>query len=95
MNNTFLAIIEAYQKRFDFTQPLGVLTRANLVFKFGRYFHSDDLKRSLKDSQTLSDMVRVISINTDELSRSRSEEQIREFEIQIVKIITFAKLPKL
>jgi len=92
--NTFLNVVQAYQNMYDFSKPLGVLTRANLVMQFGKYFKDPALKTSLKDCRTLNHMVLIISQQTDELPKERTAQQIEDFETQIMRIVSFAKLDK-
>lgn len=95
MNNTFLSVVERYQAAYNFNQPLGTLTKANLIFQFGKYFKSKELQNSLKDCPTLTRMIIRIGHETDELTKPRDHDQMIAFENQVVKILTFAKINRL
>ena len=91
---TFLTILERYGAKYDFTHSLGVLTRANLVLQFSKYL-DPDLKPHLKECPSIWHMLTVISTNTDALTIERSDADLKEFEIQVTRIIKFAKLPRI
>lgn len=95
---TFSDIVIKYEVQHNFGKPLGMLTRANLILKLSQYFNDDSeipvmtLKVKLKECYTVYEMMNIVEQHSGEMNKDRTLDQLATFEVQLNRIIKFARL---